>query len=287
MTDKPQTDTSQGTNLIDKITLAIVITNLIAVAVVWILYDRQLITEKTRLTKLEADIKTIYKNTTKRKENTNYSLNIKEIIDDIAPVVKTQKVTVERYQGNRMALKITLKNISKSFITVSLLQMDISDSIQIDNNDTFIKNSAKKLNILTGYSDVDDNTYEELITRYPILLEENKLTEDLLSSEKEKLLDSSEYACMSLCNQIGPGQESMIHIQFTINEPKSINYYYRYSLAVRGLPKRVRFYIKALEANPTLKNQLISLSSVVNSSNGSFFINNVNNMISVQDFNKL
>lgn len=275
MTDKPQTDTSQGTNLIDKITLAIVITNLIAVAVVWILYDRQLITEKTRLTKLEADIKTIYKNTTKRKENTNYSLNIKEIIDDIAPVVKTQKVTVERYQGNRMALKITLKNISKSFITVSLLQMDISDSIQIDNNDTFIKNSAKKLNILTGYSDVDDNT------------EENKLTEDLLSSEKEKLLDSSEYACMSLCNQIGPGQESMIHIQFTINEPKSINYYYRYSLAVRGLPKRVRFYIKALEANPTLKNQLISLSSVVNSSNGSFFINNVNNMISVQDFNKL
>lgn len=266
------TNTPRVTNFINISTLVIVIINFACGGFGWFYYDRHLKTEKLRLAKLEADITNISLQTASIKNKANLSLNLKEIIDDVTTNISIGNLKIEPFGNDRMAIIIPLKNIGKTFVDVSLLQMDISESTPLLNTAAFSENSLIKLNQLTGYSRQDDSSYKEKTDKYPI------------ASKMEKLLVDSEYAYSSMYDVLGPGKETNLFIFFTINKPKRINYFYRYSLALRSSPKRLNLYINALEAEPTLKNQLISFSSSISLGSGQFFLKETDNMISVQDF---
>lgn len=262
-------------NLTDKLTLIIAFLTFIGGGLGWFYYDRYLITEQRRLTKFNADIAEISKKTADIRYKANISLNLKEIVDDVAPNISIRKSVVEPWGNDRMTIITDLKNIGKSFVEVSLLQMDISESEHLIIHETFREASKIKLYQLTGYSQQDDSSYNVIKnTKYPI------------APKMETIMNDSEYAYNSYPTVIGPGEESKFYILFTINEPKSINYTYRISLAFRGQPNRLNFYLKALEASPTLKNNLISLSSSMTFRTDKFFLKETDNMISVEDFNK-
>lgn len=269
------TETPRVANLTEKLTLIIVFLTFIGGGLGWYCYDRHLITEQRRLTKLNADIADISKRTASMKNKVDISLSLKEIVDDVTPNISIGETVVNPWGNDRMVILIDLKNIGKSFVSVSLLQMDLSESEYLIINETFKENSKIKLNQLTGYSCQNDSSCDDKkTTKYPI------------ASKIEKLMNESEYAYNSLPTIMGPGEDTKFYIYFTINEPKSINYAYRISLAYRGAPDRLKFYLNALEANPTLNNQLTGLSSKINLNTGKFFLEKTNNMISVQDFNR-